>query len=63
MRHAYNAQHFEQALRYGQVTLMASEETSGTLTELGYLEDRLSDLRLSRTEGIDAVLAEHRLDA
>ncbi|CAG7621814.1 Putative amidase AmiD [Paenibacillus solanacearum] len=59
----YNAQHFEQALRYGQVTLMASEQTSGALTEPGYLEDRLTDLRLSRTEGIDAVLAAHRLDA
>ncbi|TVY07293.1 amidase family protein [Paenibacillus cremeus] len=59
----YNAKHFEKTLKYGQVHLMAAEETSGTLTEAQYLEDRMRDLRLSREEGIDFVLAEHRLDA
>lgn len=60
---AFNAKHFERTLKYGQTTLMSAEETSGTLTEAEYVEDRLKDMRLSRTEGIDATMAWHSLDA
>ncbi|MCZ8511882.1 amidase family protein [Paenibacillus filicis] len=60
---AFNEAHTEQALKYGQVKLEWAEETTGTLTEPRYILDRLKDLRLSREEGIDAVLKRHRLDA
>lgn len=60
---AFNEAHAEAALKYGQVVLTDSEATSGTLTEPRYIQDRLRDIRQSRTEGIDAVMAEHRLDA
>ncbi len=60
---AFNNAHPEATLKYGQTLLAGAEATSGTLTEPEYLLDRLKDLRLSRTEGIDACLKEHRLDA
>ncbi|WP_426449685.1 amidase family protein [Paenibacillus sp. S-38] len=60
---AFNEAHAEKTLRYGQATLLWAEETSGRLTEPRYLLDRLTDLRLARTEGIDRVMKEHRLDA
>ncbi|MDC3412704.1 amidase family protein [Aquibacillus sp. 3ASR75-11] len=59
----YNEKHAGQALKYGQTLLTASEEKNGTLTEPEYIIDRLNDLRLSQTEGIDAVMEEHKLDA
>lgn len=60
---AQNEAQPEVALRYGQSLLTAAEATSGNLIEPGYLQDRLRDLRQTRTEGIDATMAEHRLDA
>ena len=60
---AFNEAHSEQALKYGQKILIASEKTSGRLNEPDYIADRLKDLRLSRAEGIDAALQEYRLDA
>jgi amidase len=59
----FNAAHSEQALKYGQITLTHCEETSGNLTEPQYILGRLKDIRLSRKEGIDRVMKEHRLDA
>lgn len=59
---AFNNRHPAAALKYGQTLLLAAEATSGTLTEPEYLLDRLKDLRLSQSEGIDHALAEHRLD-
>jgi amidase len=60
---AFNSEHAEQCLRYGQTILVASQATSGTLTEPNYLRDRARDVRLSRTKGIDTVMAEYNLDA
>lgn len=59
----FNDKDPEKMLRHGQTILIDSEKTSGTLTEAEYLEQRAKDLRLSREEGIDAVMAEHQLDA
>ena len=59
----YNFEGAPATIRYGQSRLLESEATSGTLTELEYLEARRRDLLESRSEGIDAVMAEHRLDA
>ena len=61
---AFNAAHADRALRYGQVWLLRAEhETTGRMDEAAYLEARALDLRLCRTEGIDATLERHRLDA
>ncbi|WP_407702071.1 amidase [Tumebacillus lacus] len=60
---AYNMAHPDSLLKYGQTLLLASEETSGTLTEPAYINSREKDLYLSRTAGIDPMMAEHRLDA
>lgn len=50
-------------LRYGQARMMAAEATSGRLTDPAYVQARMADLRQSREEGIDRVLAEYKLDA
>jgi len=60
---AFNAAHADAALRYGQSLLEASEKTCGTLAEREYIQARLDDLRYARTDGIDRVMAEYRLDA
>ncbi|MFZ5824661.1 MAG: amidase [Bacillota bacterium] len=60
---AFNEENPEAMLRYGQKLMAQAEATSGTLTEPEYLLDRLRDLRQTRSEGIDATLEEHRLDA
>ena len=61
---AFNAAHADQTLRYGQVWLLRAEhETSGRMAEAVYLNARAEDLRLCRTEGIDATLERHGLDA
>ncbi|SEU02471.1 amidase family protein [Paenibacillus sp. NFR01] len=61
---AFNHAHPVETLRYGQSTLLDAEyTTSGRLTETQYIRDRLTDLRLCKEQGIDAVMAEHRLDA
>jgi amidase len=61
---AFNRAHKRRCLRYGQTTLVRAERlTSGSLLEPEYIEARLSDLRLCRTHGLDAVFEAHRLDA
>ncbi|MEF3302318.1 amidase [Paenibacillus sp. GYB003] len=60
----FNNRHHEQTLKYGQTLLLRAQyETSGTMTEPAYINDRLRDWRRSREEGIDRLLREHRLDA
>ncbi|MCB9378336.1 MAG: amidase [Holophagales bacterium] len=51
------------AIRYGQALLDISDEMDVRLDRERYEADRAKDLRLSREEGLDAVFAEHRLDA
>lgn len=59
----FNNHHPEAALKYGQKTLLRAEyETSGTLSEPKYISDRINDLRRSRTEGIDKLIDENKLD-
>jgi amidase len=60
----FNHQHPMETLKFGQVTLLNAEfRTSGKLTEPQYIRDRITDLQLCQTEGIDAVMKEHQLDA
>ncbi len=60
---AFNDQHAERALKYGQGTLIWSEETSGTLKEKEYLQSLMHNTEMAREKGIDYALKEHRLDA
>lgn len=59
----YNKEHADTALQYGQAILEKSEALSADLGERQYLADRADDIRLSRKEGIDAVLKARHLDA
>ncbi|QUL98130.1 MAG: amidase [Candidatus Fermentithermobacillus carboniphilus] len=59
----FNEKDPERMLKYGQTLLVASEKTSGTLTEPEYITARARDLYMSRTFGIDRILSTYRLDA
>jgi amidase len=59
----FNERHRERELPFfGQETLVRAE-AKGPLTEPAYLEALKECRQLSRAEGIDAVMNEHRLDA
>jgi amidase len=60
---AFNTDHAERALRFGQDLFLAAEATRGDLGELEYLSARQMDLRASRTLGLDAYMDDRRLDA
>jgi amidase len=59
----FNQRHREKELPwFGQETFIAAE-AKGPLTEPEYLEALATSRRLSRKEGIDALIQEHKLDA
>ncbi|MFU1796575.1 amidase family protein [Paenibacillus azoreducens] len=60
---AYNKEHAEQCLKYGQNVLEASEATSGTLTEPEYQAALRLNEEMSRSKGIDYALETYNLDA
>ncbi|PZE19645.1 amidase family protein [Paenibacillus xerothermodurans] len=61
---AFNDQYNKKLVtQYGQDLLIAAEATSGTLTEPEYIMSKARDLELARTNGIDAILIRHQLDA
>lgn len=51
---AFNYEHGEKMLKYGQEVLLESEATSGTLTEPEYLEELEYNLYMAREQGIDS---------
>ncbi len=51
------------AIKYGQAQLDVSDEMDVEADRVRYQADRVKDLLLSATNGIDAVMKEHRLDA
>ena len=51
------------AIKYGQANLDVSDEMNLAADRERYLADRRKDIRLSATNGIDAALKTHRLDA
>jgi amidase len=51
------------AIKYGQALLDISDEMDVRADRARYLADREKDLRLSAAEGLDAVMAQHHLDA
>src|SRR5712671_191744 len=60
---AFNAEHADRALRFGQDIFLAAEATRGDLSELEYISARLMDLRASQILGLDAYMDRHQLDA
>ncbi len=61
---AFNLAHrARNAIRYGQAQLDISDEMDVERDRARYEADRARDLRLAGTQGIDAALAAHRLDA
>lgn len=59
---AFNNANPEAALKYGQARALAAEATT-ELDEQKYLEDRATDLRLAKEEGLDFLIDEYDLDA
>lgn len=61
---AFNQEHCEEEMAFfGQEIFELSEELSGDLNDAEYLAARNLCLQLTRTDGIDRVMAEHNLDA
>ena len=59
----FNNANAPRALRFGQDTFLAAQATRGDLSEPEYKSARASDLRATRTLGIDAYMDRHKLDA
>jgi amidase len=60
---AFNEAHAEQELPFFGQELLVRAQAKGSLSEQTYLDARATCLKVARTEGIDALLAGHKLDA
>jgi amidase len=61
---AFNLEHCPEEMKFfGQEIFEISESLSGDLTDADYVNARNLCLELTRTQGIDRVMAEHDLDA
>lgn len=60
---AYNEANRDSALKYGQDTLIWSNETSGMLIEKEYLESLRLNREVARDQGIDHAIRQYQLDA
>lgn len=60
---AFNEKHRDKEMPWFGQDIMIKAEAKGPLTEKKYLEALAQDLDMSRAKGIDAVMAEHKLDA
>ncbi|MCF7687408.1 MAG: amidase [Cephaloticoccus sp.] len=60
---AFNRANRATELKYFEQELLEQAQAKGPLTEQAYLDARAKCLQISRTDGIDAALAEHKLDA
>ncbi|GMK42831.1 amidase [Paenibacillus sp. CCS19] len=60
---AFNEQHAEQALKYGQKGLTRSADTTGVLTDEIYVNGLRFNRQMSREQGIDYALQEYGVDA
>ncbi|MGE3271274.1 MAG: amidase [Chloroflexota bacterium] len=59
---AFNLEHAADEMPYYRQELLEKSEAKGPLSEPAYLEALENNRRLSRTEGIDAVMDQHGLD-
>ncbi len=60
---AFNEAHATQELASFGQELMERAQAKGPLTEQAYLDARATCLKVTRAEGIDALLAKHKVDA
>jgi amidase len=60
---AFNREHRSQEMPYFEQELMERAQAKGPLTDAGYLAARANCVKLSRAEGIDAVLSKYKVDA
>jgi amidase len=60
---AFNRQHRRQEMPYFEQELFEKAQAKGPLTEKAYLDARARCLRLSRAEGIDALVQKYKLHA
>lgn len=59
----FNRARAEQEMPHFGQELLAKADMKGPLTEKAYLDARAASLRATRTEGIDALMTKHKLDA
>ena len=60
---AFNEAHADKALRFGQDLFLAAQATRGDLSELEYKSARAMDLQAAKERGMDAYMAQHKVDA
>ncbi|MEA2763557.1 MAG: amidase [Gemmatimonadaceae bacterium] len=60
---AYNEAHKDQEMPYFGQEIMIQAQAKGPLTEKKYLDALASNLKMSRTDGIDATMDKYKLDA
>jgi amidase len=60
---AFNAEHADRALRFGQDLFLAAAATKGDLSEPEYRAARKNDLLSAKKHGLDAYISRHKLDA
>jgi amidase len=60
---AYNDKNRDREMPFFAQELFLQAEAKGPLTDAGYIKARADCVRLSRQDGIDALLAKHKLDA
>ena len=60
---AFNREHRDQEMPYFGQEILEKAQEKGLLTEKAYLDARARCVKLSRADGIDALLAQHKLDA
>lgn len=60
---AYNSAHKDQEMPYFGQEIMTQAQAKGPLTEKKYLDELASNLKMSRTDGIDATMDKYKLDA
>ena len=60
---AFNREHRKQEMPYFEQELFEKAQEKGPLSEEAYLNARARCVKLSRTQGIDALVAQHKLDA
>jgi amidase len=60
---AFNERNRDREMPFFAQELFVQAEAKGPLTDAAYLKARADCVRLSRQEGIDALLAKHKLDA
>ena len=60
---AFNEKHHDRELQWFGQDIMVKAQAKGPLTEKKYLEALAQDQQMSRAQGIDAVMDQHKLDA